>query len=380
VTSLPADANELYVVERGGTVRVIRNGKKLPEPFLDISDVVLTEYVERGLLGLAFHPDYADNGRFFVYYVSVETEDTKEGSIVLAEYRRERSSPPRASSEAEQVLIKLQQPSQFHKAGMLMFDRNGYLFAATGNGGFDGASAELNSLLGKLLRLDVDAEEKPYGIPRGNMQGYAVLPEIWSYGLRNPWRFSIDHCTGDLYVGDVGDKDREEVSVEIGGRGNRHYGYPIVEGDICRLPYKFGCKVRGFTKPIATYSHSEGRCAVVGGFVYRGHAIPGLLGTYLYADFCTGRIWALEQEPALARPDFDGAGDLGEGSMNVGPLRDDPEFSLVGLQSGVINAREITEDLNPDRITQLASFGQDARGELYVTSISRGTVYRIEPE
>jgi glucose/arabinose dehydrogenase len=225
---------------------------------------------------------------------------------------------------------------------MLAFDRDGFFRMAIGNGGFHDASGQTDTLHGKILRLDLDADEQPYGIPPGNVQGVGVRPEIWASGLRNPWRFSIDACTGDMYIGDVGGDYEEEIDVEPYGSGPSEYGFPYFEGTMCGDP---PCTHEGDIKPVVSYRREARNCAVMGGFVYRGHAMPGLLGTYLYADHCSGRFWAFE---------YDGTAS---------------------------NHREITSIINPDPgLRQISSFGQDALGELYVTGFSSGAVYRIDPQ
>lgn len=381
VTSLPGDASELYVVERTGRLRVIRAGKLLDQPFLDISDQVLTGYIEQGLLGLAFHPDYASNGRYFIHYVSNHLGSAEQGDVVVAEYRRADAEPPRSEPEAEKELLRVPQPAKVHKAGMLAFDRAGYLFAAIGNGGHEVISRETDSLMGKLLRLDVDSSKEPYGIPPGNLQGVGVRSEIWDWGLRNPWRFSFDACTGDIYIGDVGGGASEEVNVERAGTGRKNYGYPAIEGTVCHSPDLYQCKAPGSTRPMVEYNHDEGRCAIMGGFVYRGHAIPGLLGTYLYADLCTGNFWAFEYDAAVAeRAEASELESRERALPEALPVDEAALFEFTGLSPGVVNHRDLTADLNPDGITRISSFGQDADGELYVVSMSTGAVYRIDAE
>jgi glucose/arabinose dehydrogenase len=290
---------------------------------------------ERGLLGLAFHPGYADNGRFFVNYTNVD------GDTELVELARS-ADPDVASPEPVRVFFTVDQPFANHNGGMLAFGPDGYLYVGLGDGGSAGDPQDnaqgLDTKLGKILRIDVDAYPTP---PPGNVAGGD--PDVWDWGLRNPWRFSFDRATGDLYIGDVGQNALEEIDVEPAGEGGRNYGWRIMEGDRCFRPPS-GCDPTGLTPPVVSYDRDLG-CSVTGGYVYRGGALPGLVGRYLYGDYCSNRVFS-----------FRWSGGAAEAHV------------------------ELTGDLDPEgRIQGLTSFGEDAAGELYVVSRD-GSVFRIEPE
>jgi glucose/arabinose dehydrogenase len=357
-TAAPGDDRRLFVLERAGTIRVVRDGQLLAEPFLDLTAKVATSN-EEGLVGLAFHPDYAENGRFFVQYSLLDATRASGDNrqVVSSEFTRSPSNPDRASAESERTLMLVEQPSDIHLGGMLAFGPDRMLYISRGDGGSTDAQ-DLESWLGKILRIDVDTLDgkRPYGIPAGNMvdtvsdtvsgtvldavSGTGVLPEIWSYGWRNPWRFGFDACTGDLYIGDVGESRFEEINFEPANSPGRNYGWSVVEGTGCFEAKS--CDVAGFTSPVLVYEHDFG-CAVTSGYVYRGHRIPALRGTYLYADYCFG---------------------------NFGSLR------VEGGQA--VGARDITLDINPDDVSLITSFGADNAGELYVLS-QLGGLYRIDP-
>jgi hypothetical protein len=289
VTSAGDGSGSLYVVEQGGTIRrVDATGQVAEEPFLDLSDAVVTDY-EQGLLGLAFHPDYVTNGRFFVDYTAGE-----DGATVVSEFR---ASEGRADRDSERVILRVPQPFPNHNGGSLAFDAEGHLLIGMGDGGGGGdpldSGQDPRSLLGKLLRLDVDASE-PYTIPADN--GYVddptFRPEIHASGLRNPWRFSVDPATGDILIGDVGQGQVEEVSVLVGGDGGVSLGWNRYEGDRC---FREPCDPDAHLAPAITYGRDEG-CTVIGGHVYRGTAQPSLEGLYLFGDYCSGTIWAASVE------------------------------------------------------------------------------------
>jgi glucose/arabinose dehydrogenase len=340
----PGDAQTLFVLERAGVVRIVRAGRLLPEPFLDLSARVATGG-DQGLLGLAFHPAYADNGRLFVMYALRDpaADPSEQGDIVVSELARSLDNPDRADDASERRLIQIQPASAFHAGGQLAFDpRERLLYIGVGDGGAR-AAGDRSSLLGKVLRIDVDGatSERPYGIPAGNMSGPDVLPELWSYGLRNPWRFSFDPCTAALYIGDVGEAEVEEIDLEPADTPGRDYGWSRFEGSRC-LEGDGGCDPSGVTLPVLEYERDFG-CAIIAGYVYRGQAIPALRGTYLYGDYCTGRIGG---------------------------------FRVVGDQ--VVDARELTAELNPDALKPISSFALDAAGELHVLTLTGG-LYRLEP-
>jgi glucose/arabinose dehydrogenase len=351
VTAAPGDATRLYVLERTGAIRVVRDGQLLPEPFLDLRGRVATVN-EEGLVGLAFHPNYQENGRFFVDYALLDPargEDDDE-QVVLSELARSASDPDRANAASEKTLMVVEQPADIHLGGMLAFGPlDGMLYVSRGDGGTLG-SQDTERLFGKILRIDIDTvpSDLPYGLPEGNMGGDGVLPEIWNMGLRNPWRFSFDACTGDLYIGDVGENSVEEINVEPANTPGRNYGWKTLEGAECVTPDEATepvtvCDTSGFTPPTVSYSHDEG-CSVTGGYVYRGQRIPSLRGTYLYADYCGGSFRSFR---------FDGGQAVG--------------------------AADITLDLNPGAVRLITSFGVDNAGELYVVS-QLGGLYRIDPD
>jgi glucose/arabinose dehydrogenase len=334
VKSPPGDNTRLFVVEQGGTIRVIENGVLKSVPFLDIS-TLLQNAGERGLLGLAFHPDYAQNRRFFVHFSRMS-----DSATMIDEYRRSATDPNVADPTPVAHLLDVEQPYANNKGGSIEFGPDRMLYIGLGDGGAADPMANaqnINSLLGKILRVDVSTT--PYSIPTGNLTG--GKPEIWDYGLRNPYRFNFDACTGDLYIADDGLNTTEEINVEPAGAGRKNYGWNVVEGSACVTA---GCVVTGFTMPTAQYADGANGCAVIGGYVYRGHAIPGLRGRYLYSDFCTGA------------------------------------FSTFSWSNGLVsNAATIAGISIPmSASTAVSSFGQDAAGELYVTTLA-GEVFRIAP-
>ena len=298
----------LFVTEQPGLIRIIDgNGQLLGTPFLDVRDrVVFTgeEAGEQGLLSLAFHPDYAVNRYFFVNYVD------HNGDSVIARFRASATHPDLADPDTERVLLTIAQPDVNHNVAQLRFGHDGYLYITTGDGGYlqepRCTPQETDNLLGKILRIDVDQniDTPPYhGIPASNPFAGPGDPrdEIWALGLRNPWRLSFDRVTGALYVGDPGQNDREEVDVEpAGSPGGRNYGWKMMEGATCRgssancaqpLP---PCNHPTYTPPAFDYGHTDEQCAVIGGYVYRGQAIPSLVGYYVFGDFC-GRMWAARE-------------------------------------------------------------------------------------
>ncbi len=334
VTSVPDSSGRMAVVEQDGTVFMLPDGRQSTEAitFLDISDQVRRQGNEEGLLGLAFHPDYAANGRFFVYYSASSPRRS-----VLSRFEVS-GDPNRADSESERVLLEVEQPFSNHNGGMIAFGPEGLLYVALGDGGLGGDprgnGQNVATLLGSLLRIDVDtqAEGLGYAIPERNpFLGAGARAEIWAYGLRNPWRFSFDRETGDLWLADVGRGDREEIDLVRRG-GN--YGWTVMEGSECFEPAR-NCRRDGLELPVWEYDHSLG-CSVTGGYVYRGQAIPWLQGAYVYGDFCSGFIWGLR---------YDG--------------------------------NEVTQQaLLLDSGLNVSSFGEDEDGELYVTAFDGG-VYRI---
>ena len=327
-----------YAVEqRGAIYRILPDGAIDSTPFLDISDRI-DAGGERGLLGLAFHPEFETNGRFFVDYTD------KQGDTVVSEFLL--TDQGVLDPAAEKVLLTIDQPFANHNGGMLAFGADGYLYIGTGDGGSGGDpmgnGQDLATLLGKILRIDIDNGD-PYAIPDGNpficlgfCPAIAPMPEIWDWGLRNPWRFSFDRQAGDLWIGDVGQNTYEEVNAEPAGAGGRNYGWNTMEGNHCFATSS--CAQDGLTPPVAEYTHSVG-CSITGGYVYRGSALPQLAGKYVFADYCSGRIWALDAATALATGS---AEPTQYGKLPIGPT----------------------------------SFGEDEAGELYVVS-QEGQVYRL---
>ena len=339
LTTAPGDPTRAFVVEQGGRIRIIRNDALVPTPFLDISGRMASGG-ERGLLGLAFHPQYATNGRFVVYYTNTS------GDVRIASYQVT-ADPDLADPASEQILLAVPHPSfSNHNGGMVVFGPDGRLYAGIGDGGSggdpNGNGENRNTLLGKLVRLDVNGAGQA-SVPSDNpfVGQSGMRPEIWSYGLRNPWRFSFDRQTGDLYIGDVGQNAREEIDVSTAasqaGRG-LNFGWNITEGSACYSPAS-GCNRTGLTQPALDYGHSDG-CSVIGGYVYRGSAIPELRGHYFYGDYCSSWV---------------------------------KSFLLSGTRAG---QPLDWATLRPG--SQITSFGEDAGGEVYII-VSSGRVFRIEP-
>jgi glucose/arabinose dehydrogenase len=284
-------SGRLFIVEQGGTIRILKRGRLLKEPFLNIRDRVISGG-EMGLLGLAFHPDFSRNGRLFVNYTS------RSGGLhtVISEFKISSRSNA-ADPKSERILLTIDQPYSNHNGGAIAFGPDGALYIGTGDGGAGndphGNGQNLTTLLGKILRIDVDKREavKPYGIPGDNpfIARRGAAKEVWAYGLRNPWRFSFDSLTGLLYAGDVGQNAREEIDVI---RKGKNYGWKTMEGTLCTPGVNFKCNKRGLEPPIMDYPRSEGT-VVIGGYVYRGQSIPSLCGVYLFSDFGNGRIFGL---------------------------------------------------------------------------------------
>lgn len=281
-------SGRLFVVERDGFIRIVDKGKLVKTPFLDIAAKVTYVGSEQGLLGLAFDPAYNQNGYFYVNYT-----DTG-GDTVIARYKVSADDPNLADAESETVLLRQDQPFPNHNGGSVRFGPDGYLYLGLGDGGYQGDpygnGQSTETLLGKILRIDVRAGS-PYAIPADNpFANGGGKPEIWEYGLRNPWRIAFDSLTKDLYIADVGQNDWEEVDfVPAGASGGMNFGWSVMEGSHLYS----GGPTAGLVLPVAEYSHAEGGCSITGGEVYRGTAMPEWAGVYFYGDYCSGKIWGL---------------------------------------------------------------------------------------
>jgi glucose/arabinose dehydrogenase len=317
-----ASDSRLFLTIQTGRILIWDGTSFLTTPFLDISSLISC-CTERGLLSAAFHPHYATNGFFFVYYTNTA------GNVTIARYTVSSGNPNLANPASGVVLLTIPHPTNAnHNGGQLQFGPDGFLYIGTGDGGSANdppCNAQRDDvLLGKLLRIDVDqnvASSPFYGIPPSNPFLGAGLPldEIWAKGLRNPWRFSFDRMTGDLYIGDVGQDEREEIDVQPrASAGGENYGWKIMEGTRCGDGGSSGCPASGpqcnspvFKYPIFEYDHSAGDCSVTGGYVYRGSAFPNLSGVYFYGDYCTGRLWGSGQ---LLTPRAAGLSSFGQDS------------------------------------------------------------------
>lgn len=334
VTHAGDGSGRLFVVEKAGRIMIVRDGQLMARPFLDITDRVGSRAYEQGLLGLAFDPEYRNNRRFYVDYTD------QNGDTVIARFQADAGDPNLADADSEQVILSVPQPFPNHNGGMIAYGPDKYLYVGLGDGGSAGDpmghGQDRFNLLGKILRLDVRGSEG-YTIPPDNpfADGGQGLPEVWSYGWRNPWRFSFDRATNDLYVGDVGQGSYEEISLErAGSGGGQNYGWNVMEGNHCFQPQN-GCAQDGLVLPIAEYSHELG-ISVTGGYVYRGTAYPRMQGTYFYGDFGSTRLWAArETEPGAWRTS---------------------EVLVTGFP--------------------ISSFGEDEAGELYVVDFG-GSLYRL---
>lgn len=323
------------IVQQDGLIRILRDGALDEAPFLDVSGQISTGS-EQGLLSVAPHPAFSDNGTFFIFYTDVE------GDTRVERWTLDAANPDQADPASAQPVLFIEDPYPNHNGGLLLFGPDGYLYVGLGDGGSggdpEGNGQDLSTLLGSVLRIDVDdlADGQGYGIPDDNpfVDQAGAAPEIWSYGLRNPWRFSFDRETGDLFIGDVGQGEIEEADLQPAGEGGLNFGWNIKEGPEC---YGAGsCDEPGLVDPFFSYTHEVGGCSITGGYVYRGEAMPDLTGVYLTADYCTGLLWGVGQ-------DADGTWQGSE-----------------PIETGY----------------QISSFAEDAAGELYVIDIG-GAIYRI---
>ncbi|MCA9833976.1 MAG: PQQ-dependent sugar dehydrogenase [Thermomicrobiales bacterium] len=334
-----AGDDTLYVAEQAGIISTIVDSERSATPFLDITDRVNDAGNEQGLLGLAFPSDYTDSHVFYVDYID------NNGNTVVSRFTVDDSGSADPASEV--VILQQEQPYQNHNGGQLAFGPDGYLYIGLGDGGSqgdpNGNGQNLQTWLGKILRIDVDPTVVPSGqtyvIPEDNpfADGQGGLPEIFAYGLRNPWRFSFDAENGNLLIADVGQDWIEEINLlPVDPDAALNFGWNVMEGDTCYL--EEGCDTTGITLPIMEYTHNEGGCSVTGGYMYYGENLPDFTGTYFFGDYCTGYVW--QGVP----------GDDGSWTMN-GPV-----------QSGLA----------------ISTFGVDINGEIYVADLNTGIIYRLE--
>jgi glucose/arabinose dehydrogenase len=333
-------SGRLFVAEQGGRIMIVRDGRVVATPFLDISDRITTGG-ERGLLGVAFHPRFPEDPRVFVDFTD-RNGDTQVSSFAVRSPGGDRADPT-----SETRILHVDQPFANHNGGALLFDPDGMLLISLGDGGSggdpQGNGQSLGTLLGKILRIDVGrpGADPPYSIPADNpyLDSGGRRPQIWLWGLRNPWRMSLDRATGDLWIGDVGQNAWEEVDVQrAGSPGGTNFGWNRMEGTHCYEP-AVGCEDPSLTRPVSDYGHDLG-CTVIGGAVYRGTAQPALAGGYVFGDYCSGRIWAID------------------------PARDDYQSPVEVAESGA----------------NLSAFGEDEAGELFAADISGGAILRVTAE
>ena len=332
VTHAGDGSERLFVVEQRGVIWIVADGERRATPFLDHSAKITRAANEQGMLGLVFHPEYTSNGEFFVHY------SDRNGNGAVSRFLVS-DNPDIADSNSEDVILTQFQPFSNHNGGQLAFGQDGYLYIGLGDGGSAadplGAGQDLTAWLGSILRIDVD-RGSPYTVPPDNpFVGSNADPEIWAYGLRNPWRFSFDRLTGDLYIGDVGQSDWEEIDFHgAASPPGANFGWNRMEGNHC---FVAGCDPAAYVAPVAEYHQSEGGCSITGGYVYRGQYENGLNGVYVYGDFCSGLIWTLLQEAS--------------GQWN--------------------NELFMRTQLN------ISSFGEDEAGELYVVDLN-GSIYWLK--
>ena len=325
-------SGRLFLVQQNGIVRILSGGALLSRPFLDITARTRSDG-ERGLLGLAFPPGFAQKQRFYTDYTDLN------GDTIISQYRVS-ANPDAADAATETVLLKIPQPFANHNGGQVRFGPDGYLYIAMGDGGSGGDpfgnGQNRAALLGKLLRVDVESDPGRLRIPPDNpfVNVAGARPEIWAFGLRNPWRFSFDRATGDLWIADVGQDSYEEVDFQpASSHGGENYGWNLMEAAHC---FVSKCNTQGLTLPVVEYPHTDG-CSITGGFLYGGRSSPGLRGIYLYGDYCSGRIWGVERQ----------------GTAWVNRLL---------LASGFA----------------ISTFGEDEAGEIYVANAATGAVHHIE--
>lgn len=334
----PEDTSRLFVLEQVGRVRIVEDTTLVETPYLDLTGRVGSEGSEQGLLGLAFAPDFAASGLFYLNYTDLD------GNTVVARYTAS-DDPAMADPDSEEIILQQEQPAANHNGGVIAFGPDGFLYIGLGDGGNqgdpNGNGQDLGTWLGKVLRIEVDPANAAYGemyaVPDDNpfVGETDAQPEIWAYGFRNPWRFSFDRETGDLWIGDVGQGDIEEVDLLAAGESGVNFGWNTMEGSTCYA--EDPCDEDGLTLPVVEYTHDEGGCSVTGGYVYRGEAMPDLDGVYLYADYCSGKLW--------------GAGQDSDGEW----------MSSEPVETGL----------------SISSFGEDGNGEIYLSDLASGTIYQV---
>ncbi len=349
----PGVPGRFLIVEQGGLIKLFKDGSVASTPFLDLKSK--TQHApggdERGVLSIAFHPNYAENGLFYVYHTASSSLMTgvSVGDSVIAEYKVNSQTADVADVASMRIVLTVPQPYANNKGVTIAFGGDGMLYVGLGDGGGPGDpygnGQSLTTLLGKVLRIDVDARSSTngqYGIPEGNLieENPNALPEIWDLGLRNPYRWSFDGCTGDLFIADSGNSQQEEVNFEAAHTGHKNYGWKTMEGTLCYAPSS-GCNVNGLTQPVTTYATATG-AAVVGGYVYRGSAIPALRGHYFYADYIQSKIRSFRWDGSQAQDVTDRTADL-----------------VVGQYPSAL--------------------AQDLAGEIYVINLG-GTISRIDKE
>ncbi|MBH28419.1 MAG: glucose dehydrogenase [Chloroflexi bacterium] len=332
VTHAGDGTGRLFVVEQSGVIWIVMDGQVFNEPFLDLSNKITRRSSEQGLLGLAFDPNYSNNGQFFVHY-----SDNNGDTVVMKLFVSGNAN--RANHQSGIKVLTQSQPYRNHNGGQIAFGPDGNLYVGLGDGGLAGDphnnGQNLQTWLGSILRVSIESPVG-YTVPSDNpfVDNQDARSEIWVYGLRNPWRFSFDRITGDLYIADVGQNNWEEINFQSADSlGGENYGWSNMEGNHC---YRLGCDSGLFSAPIVDYHHSNGECSVTGGYVYRGEALLHMSGSYVYGDFCSGTIWTISR---------------------ITP--DDWDEALI-----------IESDL------QISSFGEDEDGELYVVDYAGG-IYKI---
>jgi glucose/arabinose dehydrogenase len=326
----PDGGKRMFVLERAGRIRLAdADGTLHPTPFLDISNNTSTS-TEEGLLGLAFDPNYSQNGYMYIDYTA------NDASVNVVRYTVAPGQPDQVDPSTAMTVMAIPKRSKFHNGGTLAFGPDGYLYVSVGDDEASQEAQSLGSIYGKILRIDVDSAQ-PYAVPPTNpfVDTQGARPEIWSYGFRNPWRFSFDRATSDMWIGDVGDAKWEEVDMQpASSHGGENYGWPYFEGSDCMNPDH--CQDGGFVSPLVTYGHNM-TCAVMGGYVYRGPSVPAFTGKYLFGDLCTGGVFTMT------------------GGAQQGWSRVELDFQPIKIDS----------------------FAEDPAGDVYVIDMQGGVIYRI---